>query len=51
MNQQPPNTTETPGPLSLDVTDGIATLTMARAKQRNPFTQEFKDQIADLLRF
>ncbi|MFT5507302.1 MAG: 2-(1,2-epoxy-1,2-dihydrophenyl)acetyl-CoA isomerase [Hyphomicrobiaceae bacterium] len=50
MNQQPPNTTETPGPLSLDVTDGIATLTMARAKQRNPFTQEFKDQIADLLR-
>jgi 2-(1,2-epoxy-1,2-dihydrophenyl)acetyl-CoA isomerase len=36
--------------LSLDVTDGIATLTMTRPRQRNPFTQEFKEEIAGLLR-
>lgn len=37
-------------PLTLEVADGIATLTMTRSKQRNPFTPEFKDTIATVLR-
>ena len=32
-------------PLTLEVADGIATLTMTRSKQRNPFTLEFTDAI------
>ena len=35
--------------IAFDVTDGIATLTMARPKQRNPFTDEFRNRIADLV--
>ena len=37
-------------PLTLVVADGIATLTMARPRQRNPFTQDFRDTIAAMLR-
>lgn len=36
----------TPPALTLEITDGIATLTMARPSQRNPFTQDFRDCIA-----
>lgn len=32
--------------VALDVQNGIATLTMSRPEQRNPFTQEFRDDIA-----
>ncbi|MEM8977657.1 MAG: enoyl-CoA hydratase/isomerase family protein, partial [Pseudomonadota bacterium] len=35
--------------ITLDVKDGIATMTMARPKQRNPFTPEFKERIAALM--
>ena len=36
-------------PFKLEIADGIATLTMTRPKQRNPFTPEFTDAIATLL--
>lgn len=39
-----------PPPFDFDVADGIATLTMTRPKQRNPFTPDFTDAIARLLR-
>ncbi len=40
---------ETDQVITLDVTDGIATMTMSRPKQRNPFTPEFKERIAELM--
>ena len=37
-------------PLTLEVTKGIATLTMTRPKQRNPFTPDFVERIATSLK-
>lgn len=46
MNEASPITTDTQPVISLEVTDGIATLSMNRPKQRNPFTADFLEQIA-----
>ena len=49
MNEASPIKADLQPALTLEVEDGIAVLTMARPKQRNPFTQDFRDQIAALL--
>ncbi len=49
MNEALPVKTETDQALVLDVADGVATLTMCRPRQRNPFTPQFKDEISALL--
>ena len=50
MNQTTPQSTEASPPVTLAVDSGIATLTMARPKQRNPFTSEFREAISGALR-
>ena len=49
MNEASPMKVDAQTALTLEVYDGIAVLTMARPKQRNPFTQDFRDQIATSL--
>lgn len=50
MNEASPITDDTLAPVTLTVENGIATLAMTRARQRNPFTQEFRDAISACLR-
>ncbi len=50
MNTESPGASHEDQAVVLDVADGIATLTMNRPRQRNPFTQEFYEQIAGHLR-
>lgn len=50
MNEASPITSDTLPVISLDVTDGIAILSMNRPKQRNPFTADFLESMERLLR-
>ena len=50
MNEASPVSVDSKPVISLEVSDGIATLAMNRPEQRNPFTPEFLEAMARLLR-